>query len=313
MVVGNGNVALDVARVLTLDAERLRGTDVAGLPWAQLAQSRVREVVVLGRRGPAQAAFTLPELVGLVALAEQGVVDVLVETGGADLPADTPVGRQLARLRSLPADPSRRRIVLRFLTQPLAVLGEDRVTGLEVGRTTLQPGPDGTLRAVGTGETEVLDCGLVLRAVGYHGREVADLPYDARTGTVPSDRGRVEPGTYVAGWVKRGPTGFIGTNKSCAQETVARLLDDLDAGLVRPPARDSADLGALLASRGVTVLDLADWRALDAEERRRGAAGGRVRAKIVDREEMLRVAVEARRQPVARPRYASRPKARSTR
>ncbi|WP_300463942.1 FAD-dependent oxidoreductase [uncultured Nocardioides sp.] len=313
VVVGNGNVALDVARVLTLDPERLRGTDIAGLPWAQLAQSRVREVVVLGRRGPAQAAFTLPELVGLVALAEDGLVDVVVEAGGADLPADTPVGRQLARLRDLTPDPSRRRIVLRFLTQPLAILGEDRVRGLEVERTTLEPGPDGTLRAVGTGETEVLDCGLVLRAVGYHGREVADLPYDPATGTVPSDAGRVEPGTYVAGWVKRGPTGFIGTNKSCAQETVSRLLDDLDAGLVSPPARDADDLGALLASRGVTALDLADWRALDAEERRRGAASGRVRAKIVDREEMLRVAVEARRERVTRSRYPSRPKARSTR
>ena len=98
----------------------------------------------------------------------------------------------------------------------------------------MQPGPDGTLRAVGTGETEVLDCGLVLRAVGYHGREVADLPYDARTGTVPSDRGRVEPGTYVAGWVKRGPTGFIGTNKSCAQETVARGVLCVGAGVSGP-------------------------------------------------------------------------------
>ena len=149
--------------------------------------------------------------------------------------------------------------------------------------------------------------------MGYHGREVADLPYDPATGTVPSDAGRVEPGTYVAGWVKRGPTGFIGTNKSCAQETVSRLLDDLDAGLVSPPARDADDLGALLASRGVTALDLADWRALDAEERRRGATSGRVRAKIVDREEMLRVAVEARRERVTRSRYPSRPKARSTR
>ena len=318
VVVGNGNVALDVARVMTLDPERLRGTDVAGLPWAALAQSSVREVVLVGRRGPAQAAFTLPELVGLVGLVEEGLVDVVVDTGGAPLDEGTPVGRQLARLRELhdgaPATAARRRIVLRFLAQPVAVLGESRVEAVQLERTELVDAGDG-VRAVGTGVVETIPCGLVLRAVGYHGREVPDLPHDPRTGTVPSDHGRVEPGTYVAGWVKRGPSGFIGTNKSCAQETVARLLDDLDAGLTTAPVLDADDLPALLASRGVTVLDLADWRALDAEERRRGAASGRVRAKIVDREEMLRVAVEARRRVPTRSRYApvSRKKARTPR
>ncbi len=321
VVVGNGNVALDVARVMTLDPDLLRGTDVAGLPWTVLAQSAVREVVVLGRRGPAQAAFTLPELVGLVGLVEQGLLDVVVDLGGDALATDTPVGRMLALLpaydASAPVDPVRRRIVLRFLTQPVAVLGETRVAAVEVERTRLVAGADGSVRAEGTGETELLECGLVLRAVGYHGREVTDLPYDPATGTVPSDHGRVEPGTYVAGWVKRGPSGFIGTNKSCAQETVERLLDDLDAGTTTAPVRDADDLPALLASRGVTVLDLADWRAIDAEERRRGAASGRVRAKIVDREEMLRVAVAARRGPVkagrGRSRYSSGPKVRSPR
>jgi ferredoxin--NADP+ reductase len=204
--------------------------------------------------------------------------------------------------------------VLRFLAQPVAVLGEDRVEAIQVERTALVGSPEG-VRAVGTGVVETIPCGLVLRAVGYHGREVPDLPHDPRTGTVPNDRGRVEPGTYVAGWVKRGPSGFIGTNKSCAQESVERLLDDLDAGLTSAPVLDADDLPALLASRGVTVLDLADWRALDAEERRRGAASGRVRAKIVDREEMLRVAVEARRRVPTRSRYApvSRKRARTPR
>lgn len=319
VVVGNGNVALDVARILTADPQDLRGTDVAGVPWAVLGGSTVREVVVLGRRGPAQAAFTLPELIGLAGLVEQGRLRVRVDTGGAPLDRSTPVGRLLGSLvdreeaerggTAAPA-PGVRTVVLRFLASPVRILGGSRVEGIEVERTALEPDALGVLRAVGTGVTEVVPCGTVLRSVGYRGLPVADLPYDAARGVVPNDRGRVRPGTYVAGWVKRGPTGFLGTNKSCAEETVAALLDDLDAGLLAPPARDADDLPALLASRGVTVLDLADWRAVDAEERRRGAATGRPRAKIVDRDELLRVAVEARRVGDAAPGYASPRKSR---
>jgi len=305
VVVGNGNVALDCARVLTLPPDHLAGTDVAGVPFAVLRSSSVREVVVLGRRGPAQAAFTLPELIGLGALADEGVLNVRVETGGAPLDGDDAVSRRLAVLAELPQDPALRTVVLRFLTSPVRVVADaagERVAGVEVARTELVADERGVLRAKATEDTEVLTCGTVLRSVGYHGLPVADLPYDAATGTVPNERGRVRPGTYVAGWVKRGPTGFIGTNKSCAEETAATLLDDLDADAVTRPTRSADDLPALLRSRGVEVLDLADWRALDAEERRRGAARGRPRAKIVDREEMVRVAVEAR----SRDRYARR-------
>ncbi len=144
-----------------------------------------------------------------------------------------------------------------------------------------------------TGEVETLACGLVLRAVGYRGRPVPGLPHDPVTGTVPHEGGRVRPGVYVAGWVKRGPSGFIGTNKSCAQETVERLLDDLDAGLPDPVGTPET-IDAVVRGRCPDVVDVAGWRAIDAEERRRGAALGRPRLKLVDVAEMLRVAAASR-------------------
>jgi ferredoxin--NADP+ reductase len=280
VVVGNGNVALDVARILALDPAALEHTDIAALPWATLGRSQVREVVALGRRGPADAAFTLPELVGLVGLAESGALDVVVDTGGLPLPTGTRKLEVLAELAARPARPGSRRIVLRFHTRPTRILGDQvaGVTGVEVERD---------------GATEVVAAGLVLRAIGYRGRPVPDLPYDAATGTVPHQAGRVRPGLYVAGWVKRGPTGFIGSNKPCAEETVASLLDDLDAGL-QPPLGTPDSIASVVAGRRPGHVDLAGWRAIDTEERRRGALRSRPRAKIVDVAEMVRVA----RQPV---------------
>jgi len=149
---------------------------------------------------------------------------------------------------------------------------------------------DGAAAGVLLADGSVIGAGLVVRAIGYHGEPVADLPYDAATGTVPSDGGRVSPGVYVAGWAKRGPSGFIGTNKTCAQETVAGLLDDLDSGLLPSPVGTLDSIAAVVRGRCPDVVDLAGWRAIDAEERRRGAARGRPRAKIVEVEEMLGVA-----------------------
>ncbi|MDT0200937.1 FAD-dependent oxidoreductase [Nocardioides sp. AE5] len=243
VVVGNGNVALDVARILTTDPDMLAGTDIDLDALAALDSSRVREVVVLGRRGPAQAAFTTPELIGLAALDD---VDVLVEDGGVAIESTTTATKVLAELASRRPRPGRRRIVLRFCAQPERILGPDRVTGLEVRRTRLVT-VDGAVTAEPTGETEVIEAGLVLRSVGYRGRPLPDLPFDEARGIVPNQSGRVRPGLYVTGWIKRGPTGFIGTNKTCAAETVAQLLDDLDAGEIRsvgafatPPRRKRA-------------------------------------------------------------------------
>lgn len=197
--------------------------------------------------------------------------------------------------------PGRRTITLRFLTSPVTILGSDRVEAVEVVRNELKIDRGGVPRALPTGETEVLEAGMVLRSVGYRGEPVADLPYDPVPGTVPNEGGCVRPGLYVAGWVKRGPTGFIGTNKSCSEETVERFLDDLDAGLLATPKAEAEHLGQLLGGRGVQVVDLAGWQAIDHEERRRGASHERVRNKIVDIDEFLRVARPGR----TRPRYAA--------
>ncbi|MFE6509659.1 FAD-dependent oxidoreductase [Nocardioides sp. NPDC057767] len=300
VLVGNGNVALDCARILAEDPERLAGTDIAEGPLAVLRDSAVREVVVLGRRGPGEAAFTVPELVGL--MGHTGV-NVVVDTG--DLPIEKALAggetttRLLRELAGREVRPELRTIVLRFLSSPVRVLGEGRVTGVEIGRNRLERDADGVVRAVPTGETEVVETGMLLRAVGYKGLPVADLPYDGATGTVPNERGRVLPGVYVAGWVKRGPNGFIGTNKTDAEETVEQLLDDLDADRIPVPVGDVREITAVVRSRQPGMVDLAGWQAIDREEKRRGAESGRPRIKITDLEEMRGIAAKSRK-----PRYA---------
>ncbi|WP_183097562.1 FAD-dependent oxidoreductase [Nocardioides pelophilus] len=261
LVVGNGNVALDVARILTADPDRLARTDIADHALAALRGSAVREVVVLGRRGPADAAFSLPELVGLAGLTE---VDVVVDAGGP-VEATTEKTKVLAALAERQATEGRRRIVLRFRTTPVEVLGAGHVQGMAVSRD---------------GATEEIAAGAVVAAIGYRARPVEGLPFDHQAGRVPSDQGRVEPGVYVAGWIKRGPRGFIGTNRSCAEETAARVFEDLDAGRLSPPTRP----------RPTAPVDLAGWRAIDEHERTAGRATDRVRVKLTDTAAMRAVA-----------------------
>jgi ferredoxin--NADP+ reductase len=218
VVVGAGNVALDVARILATDPERLTGTSIAPDALEALRASTVREIVLLARRGAADAALTLPELTGLLGRSD---IEVVAENlDRPDGPLDLTQQRKVAALEALPGRPvdaGARRIVLRFHTSPTAVLGDDRVSGIRV------QGPHGS---------EDLETGAVLRAIGYHGVPLPDLPFDDAGGVVPNDRGRVGDRTYVVGWIKRGPTGFIGTNKTCAQETVEQLVQDANAGLL---------------------------------------------------------------------------------
>ncbi len=293
VVIGNGNVALDVARILTADPAALAGTDIAELPLATLRGSAVREVVVVGRRGPAEASFTVPELIGLAGLDD---IDVVVDTGGVEPDLSTVKGRLLAELAMRPERPGARRIVLRFCAAPVRILGEDQVCGIELEHTRLEE-VDGRIAAVPTGEREVLDAAMVLRAVGYRAEPVPDLPFDAERGVVPNEQGRVRPGVYVAGWIKRGPTGYIGTNKACAEETVEALLDDLAAGLLPRLELGAEETDRWLRRRVPGQIDLAGWRRLDAEERRRGASAGRARVKLVEREEMATVASKRRTEP----------------
>lgn len=274
VVIGNGNVALDVARVLSLDPEALASTDIADHALDALRTSTIREVVVLGRRGPAEAAFTLPELVGLAGLTD---IDVRVE---GDVVVTSEKTRILAEIAARPQRPGARRIVLRFLTAPVRILGSDRVEGLEVAATELVDG-----RAVVTDRVEVIPAGLILRAVGYRALPVADLPFDDVRAVVPNDAGRVEPGVYVAGWIKRGPTGFLGTNKSCAEETVRSLLADLNAGALIEPTTHIDRLPGEIGTRG--------WRAIDRLERSAGVEAGRPRVKLTDRTALAEVAASS--------------------
>ncbi|WP_183093698.1 FAD-dependent oxidoreductase [Nocardioides stalactiti] len=282
VVIGNGNVALDVARILTADPEALARTDISDRALAALRDSTIEEVVVLGRRGAADAAFTLPELLGLAAL---DGIDVVVE---GEVEVTSPKTRILAEIAARPRRPGLRRIVLRFDTAPVRVVGDQHTRALEVARTTTIDG-----RAVLTEDTELLPAGLVLRAIGYRARPVAGLPFDDARAVVPNDLGRVEPGVYVAGWIKRGPTGFLGTNKSCSRETVEQLLADLDAGLLERPSTEVEQLP--------WEIDAAGWRAIDEHERAAGAEAGRPRVKVTDRGDLVAAAERAHR-PVERPR-----------
>ncbi|GHC84665.1 NADP oxidoreductase [Nocardiopsis terrae] len=279
-VVGAGNVALDVARILAKTADELRHTDIPQAALEVLAASRVRTVHVLARRGPLQARFTAPELRDLLALPG---ADVVVDPDQVDIdPTAVGVGgpelRELSRaartnLRLLREQAERRpegrprRIELHFWTRPEEILGTERVSGLRVEHTRLDA--DGRLE--GTGERSVLDVGMVLRSVGYAGVPLEGVPFDQAERTVPQREGRVldtggraVPGDYVAGWIKRGATGVIGTNKSDAAGTVRSLLED--AAELRAAVPEPVDLAEVLAERGVAHSDYGDWLRIDAAE-----------------------------------------------
>lgn len=292
-VVGAGNVALDVARVLARSADEMADTDVPGPVLDALRASAVRDVHVLIRRGPQHVRFTPAELRQIGELADAEVVvhdDGLLAAGGPE-PEDRRQRQNLAMLTDWvdrPAVPAPRRIHLRFLRSPVRILGDGRVSGMVVERNAV----DAAGRVVGTGVLETLDVGLVVRAIGYAAEPVPGLPFDPATGTVPNEGGRVVrdgvpvPGAYVTGWIKRGPTGVIGTNKGDAQETVAALLADLPT--LPPPARPEPEaLRAALAARGVRPVDWTAWLRLDAEEIRRGGLRGAERVKVAALAEML--------------------------
>jgi len=285
VVIGVGNVAVDVARMLALTPEELACTDTSDQAIAAICGSSVKEIVIVGRRGPAQAAFTNPELVELGELAGADVVVDPADLEGA-VPTDTNSERNLEVLREYAArEPSGKpkRVVLRFLLSPAAILGEERVEGIDLVRNVL----DADNRAVATDEHETLACGLVFRSVGYRGVALPGVPFDERSGTIPNDRGRVEPGLYCAGWIKRGPTGVIGTNKKDAAETVELLLEDAAAGRLPSRGTTAADVDALLDGRGIRRVLYAGWQSIDELERAAGEKAGRPRVKLCTWEELL--------------------------
>lgn len=315
VIVGNGNVALDVARILTMSVDELAATDIADHALEALRHSKVREVVLLGRRGPAQAAYSVPEF---LALGDLAGVDVVIDP--ADLELDSGTAGQFDRGEFDPStvfkmrlarefadrttDPGHRRIVFRYLTSPTGVVGDDRVEAVAVVRNELVLGDDGVMAARPTATVEQVPASLLLRSIGYRGRAVPGMPFDERRGVVPNDHGRVlhagstVDGVYVTGWIKRGPNGVIGTNKSCAKDTVARLLEDFQAGRLDRPVGSRTDLNRLVAARQPARIDYRGWQAVDAAERARGAASGRPRVKLTDVQEMVDAARVRRRLPL---------------
>lgn len=306
VVVGVGNVAMDVARILAQSPDALARTDIAAHALAALRESRVRHILVLGRRGPAQSAFTPKELKELGVL--EGV-DVVVDPAELELDAASAaslagapdrVRRNLAELAEYAARPrsgAERVIEFRFLRSPVEILGTERVTGVRLARNALVAGADGSLRTRATGEEETIDAGLVLRAVGYLGAPLPGVPFDDGLGVIPNRAGRVDgrPGEYVAGWIKRGPTGIIGTNKPDAAETVESLIADARAGVLRdPPAATRAEAEARLGHNRPAYTTYADWQLLDELERGRGAEVGAPRRKFTRVSDMLDALAEAK-------------------
>ncbi|NLG55554.1 MAG: FAD-dependent oxidoreductase, partial [Rhodococcus sp.] len=320
VIIGNGNVALDVARILTADPDRLAESDISTQALNALRASKVEEVVVVARRGFAQSAFTVPEFAGLL---EAPNIDVVVDSDEAQLDPQTqslvdsgqlPHSveqklRQLEQVRERPAPiTGRKRIVFRYLMSPTKIVGTENVTGVEFVRNEFVTDSDGSVRVTPTDANEVVPTGLVLTSIGYRGVPIEGVPFDDTAGIIPNDDGRVldspggsiTPSAYVTGWIKRGPTGFIGTNKSCAQKTVNHLVDDFNAGLLSTPRRGDRDLDRLVQQRGAEVIDRAGWRVIDEAERARGVRNGRVREKITDVAELQAVASTVSRAP-ARP------------
>jgi ferredoxin/flavodoxin---NADP+ reductase len=310
IVVGNGNVAADVARMLALSEAELARTDAADHAIEALARSSIREIVVLGRRGPAQAAFTNPELRELGEMTEADVVvdpaevepDELTRAHLESDDATLTVRRNMEILDEFSRRPPRdkpRRIILRFLCSPDEITGDGRVEALVARRNELVRAEDGSIRARATDRAETIPAGLVFRSIGYRGVRLEGLPFDERRAVVPNDGGRVldpdsgepVPGLYVTGWIKRGPTGIIGTNKKDAQETAAALVHDYSEGRLPEAAHPSREeLESLVGERRPGYVSYAGWEAIDEDERRRGEPLARPRVKHSTFEALLAAA-----------------------
>lgn len=307
IIVGVGNVALDVARILCLSPEELHATDMPDYAVRALSQSRIKDVYVLGRRGPAQAAFTNPELKELGELQEADLIiredeAELDELSAAEVEAsgDRMLAKKVEMIRAFAGrapEGKKRRLHLRFMVSPTEIIGDESggIRAVTLVRNRLEKSETGTIACVATGATESIAAGLVFRSVGYRGVSLAGIPFNDRWGVIANARGRVievesgEPvlGEYAAGWIKRGPSGVIGTNKPDALESVTALLEDAAAGRAWSPSAPAAEaVVSLLASRGVAFTSYDDWCALDEAELAAGHENGRPRVKFDSLEQM---------------------------
>ena len=304
MVIGQGNVAMDVCRILAKTADELRHTDIAAHALEVLAESKVREIYLVGRRGPAQVKFTHPELRELGDLAD---CDPVIDPRDLELNpasqleladrANRAALKSYEVLRAFAARPAaarHRRCHIVFQKSPLELIGDGKLQRVLLMRNRLTGGP-GHQAAEPTGEIEQVNCGLLFRSIGYCGVAIPGMPFDARRGVIPNrdgrvaDGGTVVPGAYVSGWIKRGPSGIIGTNREDSVSTVNALLADLPS-LDAAPKPGADHVITLLLHRGIRAVGYADWQRIDAAEQRRGQAAGKPREKFTRLQEMLDVA-----------------------
>jgi ferredoxin--NADP+ reductase len=311
VVIGNGNVATDLARMLALTREELEETDTADHAIEALGQSNVREILVLGRRGPAQASFTNPEVRELGEMKDADIdvdpaeveLDELSRSYLASDEADITTRKNVeifTEFSQRKREGKRRRIVLRFLRSPVEIEGDGKVERLIVARNELYRDDSGAIRARDTGERETVECGLVFRSIGYRGVGLDGIPFDERRGVIPNEAGRVvdpetrDPlaGHYAVGWIKRGPSGVIGTNKKDAQETVDNVVADAEADRLpaSPLAAEPSAIVELLAERQPESITYQGWQAIDQAEQDRGKPLGRPRVKFIRVGEMLEAA-----------------------
>ena len=308
IVVGVGNVAMDVARILGRSQDELFETDIADYALEALAKSNIKEIIVLGRRGPAQAAFTNPEIKELGEMSES---DIIVDPEEVELDkysiayltspeVDKKDVRNVEILREYAGrDPEGKpkRIVMRFLTSPVEIIGEERVEAVKVVKNELYENENGVIRPRATDQTEVIPAGLIFRSVGYRGVPLPDVPFYDRWGIIPNNEGRVLTehegdeqltGDYVVGWIKRGPSGVIGTNKPDAVETMKHLLEDVEAGKIWSPETPSSEaVAGFIATQQPDVVTYADWQTIDAMELKNGESSGRPRIKFSRISDML--------------------------
>lgn len=300
VIIGNGNVALDVARVLLAGNDHLETTDIADEALNSLRHSAVEEVVILGRRGIRDAAFSVGEFLALGSL---DGVDVIIDRDADLEPApnddvETVFKLQIAReYAEKPRTTGHKRVVFRFHVRPVEIVGTDRVSGVR-----LAPTKTDETRASGLigDDDEILATSLILRSIGYRGTPVEGVPFSSDTATVPNvggrvvdEQGQILAGVYATGWIKRGPRGVIGSNRGCAEETVSAVLADFDGGRLERSIGRREDLDVALAARGVSRVDWSGWRAIDASERAAGAGRSRPRVKLVDIGGMLATVASA--------------------
>jgi ferredoxin--NADP+ reductase len=312
VVIGVGNVAMDVTRILARTYAELAQTDIADYALEALANSNIKTIYILGRRGPTQAAFTNPEIKELGEMSGADLIIAPEEVTLGDLSREelleNPDRTAEKNLQTMTLYSERapegkpRQIILRFLTSPVEILGDDRVTAIKVVKNELYRDERGKIRPRATDQTEVIPVGLVFRSVGYHGIPLPDVPFNESWGTIPNKQGWVLrhqdsdeklTGNYVVGWIKRGPSGVIGTNKPDSVETVNALLEDMEKDALLSPSLTTPDaLEKLLRERGVQIVTYADWQTLDSIEQSRGEAQGRPRVKFSKIEDMLNAIAE---------------------